>query len=214
MCCVGACASNLINYVPHCVTASAQTASGVRTDFRVSILPSFVDPQARSSAEPQSRLKHVLADANADDETPNYCRHGNGAYGQTGVFLGNWGIRATNPDGARLLVHMNNQMQILKNPCDIVLLAEASELTCDELKGKAKVPEWERITKTKFDDRSPHNDHYYAFRGPQAHDVLIAVRKSAAENLRLLESRSRGIPFKIRQNGKDKDHPSLLNAES
>ena len=147
--------------------------------------------QGTAVAEPRGRTtlpgKIILETASSHDTSPNVARHDHEKAGQTSVYFGNWGTRAVNPKtAAQRNVHNNNVAQILKSPCHIVTLAEANALTSDDLQ-MGHTPQSRRNTGHKFDQRKPPEDRYYVFRGDDANDVLIAVRRSIASELSLLQ---------------------------
>ena len=136
--------------------------------------------------------KVVLQNASDGDVTPNENRCDHKNPGQTSLYFGNWGIRAANPKNPdkhtpKDDVHANNVAQILKSPCHIVTLAEANDATRTDLQS-GTAPQSRRETRFQFDQRHQQDDGHYAFRGPDENDVLVAVRRSVASDLLLLQS--------------------------
>ena len=145
----------------------------------------------------------VLEKATDRDFTPNEILSDSDNPGQTSMYFGNWGTRAANPKNEeRRDVHDNIVAQIIKSPCHIVTLAEASDATLTDLK-LCREPQSRRETGYNFDKRHEQKEGYYAFRGPDPDDVLVAVRRSVARDLLLLQnSSSFAHPYK--DHGKQK----------
>ena len=145
----------------------------------------------------------VLEKATDRDFTPNKILCDNPSPGQTSMYFGNWGIRAANPKNEeRRDVHDNNVAQIIKSPCHIVTLAEANDATLTDLK-VGREPQSRRETGYNFDKRHEQKEGYYAFRGPDPDDVLVAVRRSVARDLLLLQSDS-SFAHPYKDHGKQK----------
>ena len=171
------------------------------------------DPQQQSQEAPSAAVaaspgatdapnKIVIERASGQDTMFNTPNHDSVTEGQTSMYFGNWGTRATNPKQAQQ-VHANNIAQIIKSPCHIIMLAEANELTLADLK-EARVPQSRRHTGfPNFDGRCEQQDGYYAFRGKDENDVLIAVRRSVASDLALLEHNCT-LGTYVRDHGKEK----------
>ena len=132
--------------------------------------------------------KVVLEKASDRDSTLNEIRSDHDNPGQTSMFFGNWGSRSDNPKNrSHRDVHANIVAQIIKNPCHIVTLAEANDATLTDLV-EAREPQSRRETGHNFDCRHEQTEGYYAFRGPDVDDVLVAVRRSVACDLLLLQN--------------------------
>ena len=115
--------------------------------------------QGTAVAEPRGRIilpgKIILETASSRDTSPNVARHDHENEGQTSLYFGNWGIRASSPrNEASRDAHNNNVAQILRNPCHIVTLAEANALTSDDLQ-MGHTPQSRRNTGHNFDQRKP-----------------------------------------------------------
>ena len=141
-------------------------------------------PSAAVAALPGAKV--ILEKASDRDSTLNEIRCDHDNPGQTSMYFGNWGTRAANPKNEeRRDVHDNNVAQIIKSPCHIVTLAEANDATLTDLV-EAREPQSRRETGHNFDRRHEQTEGYYAFRGPDPDDVLVAVRRSVACDFLLL----------------------------
>ena len=107
--------------------------------------------------------------------------------GNTGVFFGNWGTRATVSNGhVKKLRQQIHDKQILKAPGNVVGLCEATEsvkLMMEEPPNEDEIPT-HRSGGTSLDKRP--NKAYWVVRGDEEKALLIASRKDSTTGVECL----------------------------
>ena len=129
------------------------------------------------------RRVHVAAVAGQPTYTGPRSTHHNNRFdvGNVGVFFANWGQRTKKDDGK---VQNNIDAQILKNPCQVIGLAECQKETQDLLHDPAAAAA--KLSQTAaLEHRGAYP--YFTIRPDEPVTLLLGVRSAVADSIQTLD---------------------------